>query len=55
VAGRFHVTAGLLLDQLSVCFVLLITGVPHHQREQGEHGRQPGQRKGSARTCPFLE
>ena len=27
VAGRFHVTAGLLLDQLSICFVLLITGV----------------------------
>jgi NADH-quinone oxidoreductase subunit L len=25
--GRFHVTAGLLLDQLSICFVLLITGV----------------------------
>jgi NADH-quinone oxidoreductase subunit L len=27
VAGRFHVTAGLLLDPLSICFVLLITGV----------------------------
>jgi NADH-quinone oxidoreductase subunit L len=27
VAGRFQVTAGLLLDQLSICFVLLITGV----------------------------
>jgi NADH-quinone oxidoreductase subunit L len=25
--GRFHVTAGLLLDPLSICFVLLITGV----------------------------
>ena len=25
--GSFHVTAGLLLDQLSICFVLLITGV----------------------------
>ncbi|MHB1595744.1 MAG: NADH-quinone oxidoreductase subunit L [Streptosporangiaceae bacterium] len=27
VAGRFQVTAGLLLDQLSICFALLITGV----------------------------
>ena len=26
-AGSFHVEAGLLLDQLSICFVLLITGV----------------------------
>ena len=25
--GSFHVTAALLLDQLSICFVLLITGV----------------------------
>ena len=25
--GNFHVDAGLLLDQLSICFVLLITGV----------------------------
>ena len=25
--GNFHVEAGLLLDQLSICFVLLITGV----------------------------
>jgi NADH-quinone oxidoreductase subunit L len=25
--GRFHVTIGLLLDPLSICFVLLITGV----------------------------
>ena len=25
--ARFHVTVGLLLDQLSICFVLLITGV----------------------------
>src|SRR3954451_15097606 len=25
--GRFHVDVGLLLDPLSVCFVLLITGV----------------------------
>ena len=25
--GRFHVPLGLLLDQLSICFVLLITGV----------------------------
>ena len=25
--GRFHITIGLLLDPLSICFVLLITGV----------------------------
>ena len=25
--GRFHVNIGLLLDPLSICFVLLITGV----------------------------
>lgn len=25
--GNFHVDAGFLLDQLSICFVLLITGV----------------------------
>ena len=47
--GGFHVDAGLLIDPLSLCFVLLITGVgvadPHLRRRL--HGARP-------RTPPLL-